>query len=346
MVKKYLVTGCAGFIAARVSQMLLEAGEVVVGIDNLNDAYDPRLKLWRLARLRPYPRFHFTQLDIEDPQAVEQLFAADAGPAGAGGPDRFPAEAAEKPYAAVVNLAARAGVRASVENPRAYYRTNVEGTLNLLEACRRFGVKKFLLASTSSLYGKWNPVPYREDADTNRPLSPYAASKKAAEALAYTYHYLHGLDVSVPRYFTVYGPAGRPDMSVFRFIRRIAEGEPIVVFGDGSQQRDFTYVDDIARGTIAALGPLGYEVFNLGGDRPLPLSSVIELIGRRLGRTPQIDYRPADPADVPATWADVSQARQLLEWSPQVSVEEGLARSVAWYCENREAVLPWKLGDR
>ena len=178
----------------------------------------------------------------------------------------------------MVNLAARAGVRPSVANPWVYYQANCLGTLNLLEMCRRSGVRKFLLASTSSLYGRHNPTPYREDADTNRPLSPYAASKKAAETLAFTYHHLHGLDVSIPRYFTVYGPAGRPDMSVFRFVRRIAEGEPIVVFGDGTQSRDFTFVDDIARGTIAALRPLGYEVINLGGDRPVLLATIIEQI--------------------------------------------------------------------
>ena len=163
-------------------------------------------------------------------------------------------------------------MRPSVTNPWVYYQANCDGTLNLLEMCRRSGVRKFLLASTSSLYGLHNQAPYREDADTNRPLSPYAASKKAAETLAFAYHHLHGIDVSIPRYFTVYGPAGRPDMSVFRFIRRIAEGEPIVVFGDGSQSRDFTFVDDIARGTIAALRPLGYEVINLGGDREVRLS--------------------------------------------------------------------------
>jgi UDP-glucuronate 4-epimerase len=211
--------------------------------------------------------------------------------------------------------------------------------------CHRFGVKKFLQASTSSLYGAHNPVPFREDADTNRPLSPYAASKKAAETLAFTYHYLYGLDVSIPRYFTVYGPAGRPDMSVFRFVRRIAEGEPIILLGDGTQERDFTYVDDIALGTIAALRPCGYEVINLGGDRPVRLSSIIDQIAALVGRQPQIDRRPAHPADVPATWADISKARRLLGWSPEVPVEDGLRRSVEWYRENRATILPLDLGD-
>jgi nucleoside-diphosphate-sugar epimerase len=202
------------------------------------------------------------------------------------------------------------------------------------------------LASTSSLYGKHNEVPYREDADTNRPLSPYAASKKAAETLAFTYHHLHGLDISIPRYFTVYGPAGRPDMSIFRFVRRIAEGEPIIVFGDGTQSRDFTFVDDIAAGTIAALKPLGYEVINLGGDRPVVLTTMIEQIGELTGKTPEIEYRPAHPADVPTTWADVSKAAELLGWKPQVSIEEGLRRCAEWYRANRDMARSLELVDR
>jgi nucleoside-diphosphate-sugar epimerase len=188
-------------------------------------------------------------------------------------------------------------------------------------------------------------VPYREDADTSRPLSPYAASKKAAEAMCYSYHHLHGLDVTVLRYFTVYGPAGRPDMSVFRFVRNIAEGEPITVFGDGSQQRDFTYIDDIARGTIAALRPVGYDTINLGGDRPAKLIDVIRKIEALTGRDAKIDYRPAHPADVPATWADIQRAREVLDWRPQTGVDDGLARSVDWYRENRAAAQAISLGD-
>jgi UDP-glucuronate 4-epimerase len=339
MAERYLVTGCAGFIASKVAELLLEAGHQVVGVDNLNNAYDPRLKQWRLRQLQPQANFRFYRLDITDQAALDELFQADADWPQAGEPDR-------RPYAAVINLAARAGVRPSVDNPWIYYRANCDGTLNLLERCRRFGIRKFVLASTSSLYGEHNPVPFREDADTDRPLSPYAASKKAAETLAYTYHHLHGLDVSVLRYFTVYGPAGRPDMSVFRFVRRIAEGEPIVVFGDGTQSRDFTYVDDIARGSVAALKPLGYEVINLGGDRPTELSAIIDQIGRLVGKQPRIEHGPAHPADVPATWADIGKARRLLDWSPEVPVEEGLRRSVAWYRNNRETVLPLELGDR
>ena len=328
---RYLLTGCAGFIASKVADVLLEAGHTVVGVDSLNDAYDPRLKQWRLAQLQPRKNFRFEHLDISDRAALEPLFAHHGS---------------EPPFAAVVNLAARAGVRPSVTNPWVYYQANCEGTLNLLEMCRRSGVRKFLLASTSSLYGKHNEVPYREDADTNRPLSPYAASKKAAETLAFTYHHLYGIDVSIPRYFTVYGPAGRPDMSVFRFIRRIAEGEPIRVFGDGSQSRDFTFVDDIAAGTIAALRPLGYEVINLGGDRTVGLSTIIEQIAALTGKKAEIEYRPAHPADVPTTRADVSKAARLLGWKPQVPIEEGLRRCVQWYRDNREMARSLELCDR
>jgi nucleoside-diphosphate-sugar epimerase len=331
MPERYLVTGCAGFIASNVADSLLRAGHAVVGVDNLNDAYDPRLKQWRLAQLLGRDNFRFHQVDISDRAAVEPLFASPGS---------------QPPFAAVVNLAARAGVRTSVVNPWVYYQANCDGTLNLLDLCRRSGVRKFLLASTSSLYGLHNVAPYREDADTNRPLSPYAASKKAAETIAYSYHHLHGLDVSIPRYFTVYGPAGRPDMSVFRFIRRIAEGESIVVFGDGSQSRDFTFVDDIARGTVAALRPLGYEIINLGGGREVGLSAVIDEIARLLGKKPVIEYRPAHPADVPSTRADVSKAARLLDWRPKVGIEEGLRRSVEWYFANRELARSLELCDR
>ncbi|MGH7130246.1 MAG: NAD-dependent epimerase/dehydratase family protein, partial [Planctomycetaceae bacterium] len=240
----YLVTGVAGFIASRVAETLLHNGDTVLGVDNLNDAYDVRLKDWRLERLNGREGFSFRRGDIADRTFVSGLFD------GAGAVD------------GVVNLAARAGVRQSVADPWVYFETNVTGTLNLLDACERTGVKKFVLASTSSLYGADNPRPYVESANTDRPLSPYAASKKGAEALCYTYHYLSGIDVTVLRYFTVYGPAGRPDMSLFRFVQWISEGRPVTVFGDGLQERDFTYVDDIARGTVAALRPVGFEIIN------------------------------------------------------------------------------------
>ena len=235
-----------------------------------------------------------------------------------------------------MHLGAQAGVQASVSDPWTYYETNVLGTLNTLELCRELGVEKFILASTSSVYGADTPRPFREDSDTSRPLSPYAASKKAAETLTYAYHHLHGLDATVLRYFTVYGPAGRPDMSIFRFVRSIAEGDPITVTGDGRQERDFTFVDDIARGTVAALKPLGYEVINLGGDRPVVLADAIGIIEGALRQTAAIEYAPMPSADVPATWADIRRAEKLLGWRPQVPIEEGVERTVRWYLENRE----------
>lgn len=320
---RYLVTGAAGFIGSHVSALLLEQGHEVVGVDELNDAYDVRLKQWRLDRLASgAPGFQFHHLDIRDRQAMADLFAAQPGDGA--------------PFAGVINLAARAGVRQSVEMPDVYFQTNVLGTLNLLEECRRHAVRKFVLASSSSLYGQDNPVPYREDQNTDHPVSPYAASKKAAEALCYTYHALYGIDTTVFRFFTVYGPAGRPDMAPLRFTQWIAEGRPLVLYGDGTQSRDFTYVDDIARGTVAGLKPVGYAVVNLGGDRPHEIRELISTLEEYLGRKAIVDRRPAHPADVERTWADISRARELLGWSPTVPFAEGLRALVDWYQCNRE----------
>jgi nucleoside-diphosphate-sugar epimerase len=315
---KYLVTGCAGFIASRVAEMLLDEGAEVTGVDNLNDAYDVQLKRWRLERLKRRNGFRFYHADIACREAVEQVWR------DTGAPD------------AVLNLAARAGVRQSVEMPEVYIDTNVTGTLNLLEMVRRGGTGKFLLASTSSLYGEHNEMPFRETADTSRPLSPYAASKKAAEALCHSYHHLFGFDTVVTRFFTVYGPAGRPDMSAFRFVQWIHEGRPVTVFGDGTQERDFTYVDDIARGVIAALGLTGFEIVNLGSDRPIALMDVIRIIERLAGKAARLEFRPAHRADVAATWANVDKARSLLGWQPRTCIEMGLGNLAAWYSDNRE----------
>jgi UDP-glucuronate 4-epimerase len=318
---RYLVTGAAGFIGSRISQLLLDAGHEVVGIDNLNTAYDPRLKRWRLAHLTRQQGFQFHQIDITDAISLDLLFKSRLN---------------DIHFAAVFNLAAMAGVQPSVSNPYIYLRVNSEGTLTLLEMCRQHGIPKFVLASTSSLYGANNSAPFSEEDLTDRPLSPYAASKKAAEAFAYTYHHLHGIDISVLRYFTVYGPAGRPDMSVFRFIQSISEGSPITLFGDGEQQRDFTYIDDIAAGTVAAVKPVGFEVINLGGNRLTTVNTLIQQISQLVGREPIIRQRPAHSADMPITYAKVDKASQLLGWSPKISLEEGLRRTVAWYQEHRD----------
>jgi nucleoside-diphosphate-sugar epimerase len=317
-----LLTGCAGFIGSKVTEFLLADGYTVVGIDNLNEAYDPRLKYWRLDQIKGHPNFQFHQLDITLRAPLRALFES--------GPKTHDLEPA-----AVINLAARAGVRQSVENPWIYFETNVAGTLNLLELCREFGVQRFVLASTSSLYGQGNPLPFREDANTDGPLSPYAASKKAAEVLCYTYHYLYGIDIAVLRYFTVYGPAGRPDMSLFRFVQWISEGRPVMVYGDGRQSRDFTYVDDIARGTIASLKSVGYEAINLGSDTPIVLMDAIRLIEELVEKKADIVYGPRHPADVLATWADISKAERLLGWRPQTTFPDGVVALVRWYQASR-----------
>jgi len=311
----YLVTGTAGFIAAKVAEFLLDDGHTVVGVDNMNDAYDVTLKHWRLKQLDGRDNFAHREIDICDRDALEDVFES---------------------FDAVINLAARAGVRQSVENPWVYIDTNTTGTLNLLELCRTHGVKKFVLASTSSLYGAHNPMPYSEDADTSLPLSPYAASKKGAEAMCYTYHYLHGIDVTVNRYFTVFGPAGRPDMSVFRFCQWIHEGHPLLIYGDGRQSRDFTYVDDIARGTIASLKDVGYEVINLGSDTPTVLMDVVRYIEERVGKEAVIEYQERHKADVTATWANIEKARSMLGWEPQTTWQQGVDNLIEWYVANRD----------
>ncbi len=318
---KYLVTGAAGFIASRVSEILLDSGHTVAGVDNLNDAYDVRVKQWRLSRLAKRENFTFHQVDISDQQALNETgFGLDQG---------------NGTFDAVINLAARAGVRQSVENPWVYVDTNVTGTLNLLELCRRQGIPKFILASTSSVYGLNAPLPTPEDASSDRPLQAYAASKKGAEALCHAYHYLYGTDVTIVRYFTVYGPAGRPDMSMFRFTQWISEGRTVKVNGDGQQSRGFTYIDDIAQGTILALQPLGFQVINLGGHETIKILDLIRLMETLIGREAKIEHLPAHPADMLANWADVEKARRLLNWEPRVSIQEGVSSLVDWYNAER-----------
>jgi len=316
---KYLLTGAAGFIASRVAEMLLEDGHAVVGVDNLNDAYDVRLKEYRLKRLQPHPAFQFLRLDISDRDSFNPQSAM-----------------IHQPFDAVINLAARAGVRQAVTNPWVYVDTNMTGTLNLLDFCRRLDIPKFILASTSSVYGADAPLPTPEDAPSDRPLQPYAASKKGAEALCHAYHHLYGLDVTIFRYFTVYGPAGRPDMSMFRFTQWISERRPLLLTGDGNQSRGFTFVDDIARGTILGLKPLGYEVINLGGHESIKIIELIHMLEEIIGLAAKIEHLPVNPADMWANWANVEKAGRLLGWEPQVSLRQGVERTVAWYNAERE----------
>ena len=335
MTPVYFITGCAGFIASRVTAQLLEQGNFVVGVDNMNDAYDVRMKRRRLDELRKMQGFLFYETDVADRETVSLAFHHGFSCVE----NAFPGEVSF-PYAAIIHLAARAGVRYSVENPWVYCQSNILGTLNLLEIAKDAGVSKFVLASSSSVYGNTpathQGIAFSEDFPTDFPCSPYAATKKAAETLAFSYHHLHGMNIAALRFFTVYGPAGRPDMSVLRFIRGISEREPITLYGDGSQSRDFTYVEDIADGVIRSLNPAGYSIFNLGGDRPYSVNEMIGMISEMTGKKPIIDRKPPHPADVASTWADISRARQTLGWNPEVSLREGLERTVAWYNENRE----------
>jgi nucleoside-diphosphate-sugar epimerase len=311
----YLITGLAGFIGSRTASMLVAEGNTVLGVDNLNDAYDVRIKLHRLERLKSVPGIEFRKLDLSVGNEVAQLQG-----------ERFDA---------IIHLAARAGVRASVENPALFYETNVMGSLHLLELCRSNGIPKLVLASTSSIYGAEPPYPTPESASSDAPLQPYAASKKAAEVLAHAYHYLHGLDVSVLRFFTVYGPAGRPDLAMFRFCQWIHEDRPVRVNGTGEQSRGFTYLDDIARGTIQALKPVGYQVINLGGHEVITINDLIHLMERIIGKTARVEYGPPNTADMLSNWADVTKARRLLGWEPETSLDEGVRRLVDWYQAER-----------
>lgn len=313
----YLVTGAAGFIGARTSEMLIHAGHTVTGVDNINEAYDVRLKEYRLKRLRSMPGFTFHETDIANKADV---FSALSG----------------KKYDALINLASWAGVRASVENPWIFVESIVLGTLNMLELCRHNKIPKFILASTSSIYGANPPYPTPETASSSEPLQPYAASKKGAEAMAHAYHHLHGIDVTVVRFFTVYGPAGRPDLAIFRFVQWISEGRPVHVNGTGEQSRGFTYIDDIVRGIIAALKPMGYEIINLGGHEVITINNLIKLTEEIVGKKADVQYGPPNPADMFTNWADVTKAGELLGWEPQVSLREGITRLVEWYNAERE----------
>ena len=312
----YVVTGAAGFIAFKVIDLLLREGHTVIGLDNLNDAYDIRLKEWRLENLKSNRNFFFHHQDICDLPAIRQILAG-------------------KKIAAVINLAARAGVRSSVEDPWSFVNSNVIGTLNMLEISRQMEIPKFIVASTSGIYGANPPLPTPEEADSSHPLQPYAASKKAAETLAYSYHYLHGLDVTVLRYFTVYGPAGRPDLFLFRFVQWIAEGRAVRVSGDGNQTRGCTYLDDIARGTLMALKPMGYEILNLGGEQVVSINEFIHRLEILLDKKANIEHYPRHQADVLENRADISKARSLLGWQPEINLDDGIARLVEWYLAER-----------
>ena len=310
----YLITGIAGFIGARTAQLALKSGVEVIGIDNMNNYYSPTIKIHRIERLKKLNNFTFIKGDIENKETLEKIFSLNK-------------------IDAVINLAARAGVRFSLINPFIYASTNYIGTLNLLDLMRQFNVSKYVMASTSSIYSG-SPMPYKESARVNQPISPYAASKKAAELIAYTYHHQFNLDVSIVRYFTVYGPSGRPDMSILRFIKWIDEQKPLVLYGDGSQSRDFTYIDDIALGTL--LASKKYEIINLGGgNNPISITTLIAKIEILLKKKALLDQKPFHSADVTSTWADITKAKKILNWEPKISLDEGLNKTVEWYNKNK-----------
>lgn len=312
-----LLVGAAGFIGYHAARRLLQMGCRVVGIDSFTTAYDPTIKRHRWQDLNQYPGFEPIVGDVAEAEVLD------------GVAERF------GPFSAVINLAARAGVRESLIDPLAYYQSNTIAALALLEFCKRHEIMKFILASTSSVYGEGAPIPTPEDAESSLPLQPYSASKKAAEVTAHAYYKHYGIDVSILRFFTVYGPVGRPDMSIFRFCRWISEGDTISVFGDGKQSRGFTYVSDVVDGVIGSLDLAGYNVINLGGHELITINDLITKISQKAGRNANIERHPALPAEISTSLADVSKAGKLLGWSPKISLDEGIAQTLAWYHQER-----------
>ncbi len=310
----YLVTGAAGFIGSHLVDHLLARGEQVIGLDNFVSYYDPARKRRNLAAALAHPNFTLIEGDIRDSALVAETFA------------RY------RPRA-VAHLAAMPGPRPSIANPQLYEAVNVGGSVVMLEQASRAGVANFVLASTSSVYGKTSQIPFREDDPTNRPLSPYAATKKAAEVLAYTFHSLYGMPISVVRFFTVYGPRGRPDMTPYLFVERMVRRQPITLFNGGENLfRDYTYIDDIIAGLLNALDrPQPYEIFNLGHSQPVEMRRFVALLEAITGYQAQIEVQPLPATEPPLTYADTTKAHQLLDFAPQVTIEEGLERFWAWY---------------
>lgn len=311
-----VVTGAAGFIGSHLCEALLARGWAVRGLDSFDDFYDPRVKRGNLAACLGHERFSLIEGDIRDAEAVT---------AAVGGCTN-----------AIVHLAARAGVRPSIEDPLSYTDVNVDGTCVLLEAARRHGVGRFVFASSSSVYGNNQKVPFAESDNVDFPISPYAASKKAGELLCHTYHHLYGMNVTCLRFFTVFGARQRPDLAIHKFTRLIEAGKPIPVFGDGSMMRDHTYIDDVIAGVVAAIERCsGYRIYNLGESRPVSLSDLIAALERALGRKAVIDRQPRQPGDVERTCADITLARKELGYEPKTELADGLARFVEWFRSRR-----------
>jgi UDP-glucuronate 4-epimerase len=314
---RILVTGGAGFIGSHLTARLLASGADVVCLDDFNDYYDPAFKRKNVEPFRGSTQWQLVEGDIRDATLVEETYR-NLG------------------IATTVHLAARAGVRPSIRQPRLYEEVNGVGTLNLLEAARRAGARTFVFGSSSSVYGTNSKLPFSEDDAITRPVSPYAATKRANELMAYTYHYLHGLSVTCLRFFTVYGPRQRPEMAIYHFTEKLANGEAVPRYGDGSSARDYTYIDDIVEGTLAALDAAApFEIVNLGGSRTTTLQRLIQLIADALGTEARVEELPPQPGDVPITFADVSKAKKLWGWEPRVPIEEGIGRFVEWFRTNR-----------
>lgn len=320
--RKILITGGAGFIGFHLSKLLLEKGEQIIGIDNLNDYYEVSLKEARLKILETFPNYEFRKIDIADKAAIDSLFVE------------------EKPEI-VVNLAAQAGVRYSIENPQAYVDSNLVGFFNILEACRHNPVKHLLYASSSSVYGNQQKTPFSVDDFVDHPISLYAATKKSNELMAHAYCHLYQIPCTGLRFFTVYGPYGRPDMACFLFANKIFAGKPIQVFNHGDMYRDFTYVDDIVKGIenmldhppVANAAGDCYKVYNIGNNAPVKLMDFIETLERALGRTAEKEFLPMQPGDVYQTYADVSELMKDFDFRPSTSIEEGLGEFAKWYKE-------------
>jgi UDP-glucuronate 4-epimerase len=318
-----LITGGAGFIGSHLAEALLKRGDSVVALDNFNDYYDPAIKRANAARLSAYPKFTVIAGDIRDAETVRRVFDAHD-------------------IQQVAHLAALANVRASINQPRQYFDVNVNGTLMLLEAAQRHKVKVFVQASTSSVYGMTKQLPFIETDAADRPLAAYPASKRAAEMMCHTFHHLHDLNVTVLRFFNVYGPAGRPDMMPMRIMNAVVDGTEISVFADGSMQRDWTYIEDTVTGVIAALDrPLGYEVINLGVGAPISLNEFIDVVEELSGRRLKTTQVPAPPSEPPITYCNNNKARELLGFAPHIPVHEGLSRTWQWFRQWRIASGTW-----
>jgi UDP-glucuronate 4-epimerase len=320
MNEKVLVTGAAGFIGSHLSEKLVQLNYRVIGLDNFDDFYSPVIKWHNISSLADASNFHLEQGDIRDTALLNRIFQA-------------------KDIDIVVHLAARAGVRPSIENPRLYQDINIGGTVNLLEASRNHGVKRFIFASSSSVYGVSSEIPFKEDTIIDNPTSPYASSKAAAELFCRTYTHLYSIPVIVLRLFTVYGPRQRPEMAIHQFVRKVDSGEEIFIFGDGTSRRDYTYINDIINGMVRALQYANthqFKIFNLGDSNPISLEYLVGLIERTLRKKAKIRNLPMQAGDVPITAAEISEAKKCIGYQPEVTIEEGIPLFVEWYQRNKE----------